>query len=168
MLRTLARILKVLNSETHPAQIAGAVALAAIMGLTPLWSLHNLLILLLVLVLRINLSTFLVAFVLFAGVAYLLDPLFHGVGYALLTSQPLQGLWTAFYGSVLGRLSGFNNTVTMGSLVVALFVAALLYPTVIALVRHYRSTVKAWVARSRLMTWLQASKFYRIYTEIRG
>ena len=168
MLRTLARILKVLNSEAHPAQIAGAVALAAIMGLTPLWSLHNLLILLLVLVLRVNLSTFLVAFALFTGFAYLLDPAFHRLGLALLTSETLQGLWTGLYATVVGRLSGFNNTVVMGSLVASVVTAAVLYPLVVAGVRRYRTTIQAWVARSRLMTFLKASKFYRIYTEIRG
>jgi len=168
MLRTLARLLRVLNSETHPAQIAGAAALAAIMGLTPLWSLHNLLVVLLVLVLRVNLSTFLVTFALFTGIAYLLDPWFHRLGLLLLTSEALQGGWTALYGTVLGRLSGFNNTVLMGSLVAALAVAIVLYPLVVFLVRRYRETVRAWVARSRLMVFLKANKFYRIYAELRG
>lgn len=168
MLRTLARLLRVLNSETHPAQIAGAVALAAVMGLTPLWSLHNLLILLLVLILRINLSTFLVSFAVFSGIAYLIDPWFHRLGLALLTSEALQGVWTALYGTVLGRLSGFNNTVLMGSLVASLAAAIVLYPAMMFLVRRYRETVREWVARSRLMVFLKANKFYRIYSELRG
>jgi len=168
MLRTLARLLRVLNSETDPAQIAGAVALAAVMGLTPLWSPHNLLVLLLVLLLRVNLSTFLVTFALFSGVAYLLDPAFHRLGLALLTSEALQGMWTALYATVAGRLSGFNNTVLLGSLVASVVAAFALFPAVVYLVRRYRETVRAWVARSRLMVFLKANKFYRIYTELRG
>jgi uncharacterized protein (TIGR03546 family) len=121
-----------------------------------------------VLLLRVNLSTFLVTFALFSGVAYLLDPAFHRLGLALLTSETLQGLWTALYATVVGRLSGFNNTVVMGSLLASVVIAAALYPLVVAGVRRYRTTVKAWVGRSRVMTFLKASKFYRIYTELRG
>ena len=49
MLAILAKLLKVLNSEQSPGQIAAAISFAAIIGLTPLLSLHNLIIALLVL-----------------------------------------------------------------------------------------------------------------------
>ena len=168
MLRTLARLLRVLNSETHPAQIAGAVSLAVIMGLTPLWSLHNLLILLLVLLLRVNLSTFLVTWAVFSGLAYLADPLFHRLGLALLTNGALHGLWEGLYHSPWGRLSGFNNTVMLGSLLAALVLAVVLFPVVARLVVQYRQRVRDWVRRSRLMTFFKASKLYRLYDGLRG
>ena len=163
MLRTLARLLRALNSETHPTQIAGAACLAVIAGLTPLWTLHNLVVLLLVLVLRVNLSTFLVVWALFSGIAYLADPLFHALGLSLLTAEPLHGLWTAFYATVPGRLSRFNNTVVLGSLVTALALAAILFPLAVYLIRQYRSHLLSYVRRSRLMTFLKASKLYRLY-----
>jgi uncharacterized protein (TIGR03546 family) len=168
MLRTFARLLRVLNSETHPAQIAGAVSLGAILGLTPLGSPHNLLVLLLALFLRINLSTFILAWALFSGVAYLADPAFHAVGLRLLTSDLLHGLWEGLYHTPLGRLSGFNNTVRLGSLVVAVVLAAVLFPVVSRLVVQYRHVVRDWVRRSRVMTFLKATKFYRIYAGLRG
>ncbi len=46
MLALLMKILKALNSEQSPGQLAAAVSFAAIIGLTPLLSLHNFFILL--------------------------------------------------------------------------------------------------------------------------
>ncbi|MCA9481390.1 MAG: DUF2062 domain-containing protein, partial [Nitrospira sp.] len=77
MIKLLAKLLRVLNSETEPGQISLGFGLAMIAGLTPLLSLHNLLVLLLVCVLRVNLSAFLLGLALCTGIAYALDPLFH-------------------------------------------------------------------------------------------
>ncbi len=41
MIRAIITLLRVLNSEAAPAQISLALAFAMIVGLTPLWSLHN-------------------------------------------------------------------------------------------------------------------------------
>src|SRR5581483_8555891 len=127
MLKTLANLLKVLNSETHPGQISLAFCLAMVAGLTPLWSLHNLLVLLLVLLVRVNLSAFLLGLAFFSGLAYGLDPLFHRVGLAVLTAGPLDGLWTALYNSPVWRMERFNNTLVKGSLVVSLLAFIPLY-----------------------------------------
>jgi uncharacterized protein (TIGR03546 family) len=56
MINRVAKLMKVLNSETDPAQISLAVCFAMIIGLTPLYSLHNLLFLFIVLLLRVNLA----------------------------------------------------------------------------------------------------------------
>jgi hypothetical protein len=37
--------------------------------------------------------------VVFKGVAYLLDPLFHWIGLSALTAKPMEGLWTVLYNS---------------------------------------------------------------------
>ena len=58
MLRAIAKLLKALNSESNPVQISLAFCFALIAGFTPLLSLHNLLVLFLVLILRVNLSAF--------------------------------------------------------------------------------------------------------------
>ena len=59
MIKTLANILKILNSESHPSQISLALCLAMFAGFTPFVSIHNLVVIFLVLILRVNLSTFL-------------------------------------------------------------------------------------------------------------
>ena len=166
MLTILAKILKTLNSETEPIQISLALSFAMIAGLTPLWSLHNILVLLLVLILRVNLSTFILGWLGFSGIAYVLDPLFHVLGLHILTNGTLQGVWTALYNSTLGRLSNFNNSILMGSLIISLglFIPLILISNFI--IKNYREHILTWVMKSRIVHALKASKFYSIYQSI--
>jgi uncharacterized protein (TIGR03546 family) len=125
MIRTVAKILKVLNSETDSSQISLALCLAMFPGFTPFISIHNLVVLFLVLILRVNLSTFLLGWAAFSGLAYLLDPLFNRLGLALLTADSLRGFWTILYNSTFWRLTRFNNSILMGSFIFSLL---LFYP----------------------------------------
>ncbi len=53
--------------------------------------------------------------------AYLLDPLFHNVGFWALTGIPaLKGTWETFYNLPIAPLTRFNNTVVMGSFLCSL------------------------------------------------
>ena len=115
MLSAIAKLLKVLNSDDNPAQVALALVFALIMGLTPLMSPHNILILLLVLVIRVNLSFFILGFALFSGLAYALDPISVRLGADILQASSLEGLWTALYQSSFWRFMAYNNTLVMGS-----------------------------------------------------
>ena len=166
MIKLLAKLLRVLNSETEPGQISLGFGLAMIAGLTPLLSLHNLLVLLLVCVLRVNLSAFLLGLALCTGIAYALDPLFHQIGLAVLTAPALEGVWTALYQSVWWRLEHFNNSIVMGSLVfsVMLFIPVLLAGNL--LIRRYRQYVLAWVQKTKIMQMLKASKLYQTYESL--
>jgi uncharacterized protein (TIGR03546 family) len=128
-------------------------------GLTPLFSLHNLLVLLLVLLLRVNLSAFLLGLAFFSGLAYALDPLFHRIGLAVLTASPLNGLWTTLYNSTLWRVERFNNSIVMGSLLVSLlFLVPFCFLANWAILR-YREHVLAWVRKTRLMQVLSAVRW---------
>ena len=168
MLRTVAKVLRVFNSETDPSQISLALCFACVAGLTPLWSLHNILVLLLVLLLRVNLSTFLLGLVFFSGLAYLLDPLFHRIGLAVLTAGSLEGLWTSLYNSTLWRLEQFNNSVVMGSLVFSLLAFLPLYLATNVAILRYRAHILAWVQKTRLMQFFKASRLYHAYQSIAG
>jgi uncharacterized protein (TIGR03546 family) len=171
MLKAIARVLRVLNSETEPGQISLALCFSMIAGFTPLFSLHNSFVFLLVLVFRVNLSSFILGLVFFSGVAYLFDPLFHRIGLAVLTNSALQGLWTALYSMTLFRLSKFNNSIVMGSLLFSLVLFVPLYLTANQMIIRYREHVVAWVHKSRIMQAFKATKFYRIYStysQLRG
>ncbi len=168
MLKTVAKFLKILNSDADPGQISLGFAFAMVAGFTPLMSLHNLLVLLLVLFLRVNLASFLLGLAFFSALAFALDPLFHQVGLAILTTTALHGLWTELYNSTIWRLERFNNSIVMGSLVVSL---ALFVPMVVignSLVRKYRDRLLRWVLRSRIMQAFQASKLFGYYQSVRG
>jgi len=96
-------------------QMAFGFALGAALGLTPLLSPHNLLFLAVPIVLRLSLTTFLMAWIGAIPVGFLLDPFFHRLGSALLSSEFLTPLWIEAANAPLVPLTRFNNTVTLGS-----------------------------------------------------
>lgn len=166
MLRIIAKLLRVLNSETNPAQISLAFCFAMLAGLTPFFSLHNLIPLFLVLILRVNLSSFLVGLAFFNGVAYLLDPLFHQIGLGVLKAEALQNLWTQCYNNPFIRLTRFNNTILMGSLAFSVLLFVPLFIASNLFIRKYRDHVLALVQKSRIMKALKASRFYSVYNKL--
>lgn len=166
MLTMLAKLFNALNSEAAPWQIALAFAFALIAGLTPLLSLHNLLVLLLVFIIRVNLSAFFLGVAFFSLVAYLIDPFSIRLGELLLTESSLQAFWTDLYQSDFWRVTAFNNTLTLGGLLVSL---VFFFPVFIAskmLVVTYRERFLSWVNKLKIVQMLKASKFYGIYQAI--
>jgi len=160
MFSQLIKFIRVLSSEVAPIQISLGFALAMIMGLTPLLSLHNILVVFCLLLFRINIAAFLLGWAFFSGVAYLLDPLFHELGRTVLTQASLQSLWTELYNQPLWRVARFNNTIVMGSLLVSLiaFLPLLLISNL--LIKHYRSDVMKYVQDSRIFQFLKSSKLF--------
>lgn len=166
MLSMIAKLLKVLNSEADPLQISIALGLSMITGFLPLFTPLNVVILLLVLVLRVNISSYLLGSAFFSGIAWFLDPLFHRIGFVVLTADALNGIWTVFYNTVIGRLQRFNNSVVMGGFVFSL-VAFIPFVMLMNLaIRRYRQNVLAWVKKSRIMQIITASKFYALYEKL--
>jgi uncharacterized protein (TIGR03546 family) len=168
MLKLIAKFLKVLNSDTEPGQLSLAFCLAMVAGLAPLLSLHNILVLFLVCILRANLSAFLLGFFTFTGISYLLEPFFNQLGLVLLTMGPLKPFWTSLYNMTLFRLANFNNSIVMGSLVFSLIFFVPMYFLFNLIIRRYRDHLLRWVKKSRLMKFLLASKFYRLYKTATG
>lgn len=168
MLNIIAKFLKILNSEAQPGQISLALAFSMIVGFTPLFSLHNLIVVFLVLLIRTNLTAFLLGLSVFSGLAYLLDPLFHGVGHTLLTSDSLNGLWTSLYNSTLWRLEHFNNTIVMGSVVISLF---LFIPFILLanfIIVKYRVCILQWVDKLRFVQLIKGTKLFSLYKSLSG
>ena len=166
MVNSILKLLKVLNSEAEPGQISLALCFGMIAGFLPFFNIANLIILLIVFLLRVNLSAFFLATAFFSGVAYVLDPIFHRIGVVVLTASPLQGLWTTMYNSTFWRLQKFSNSVVMGSF---LFSLAAFVPAVVlfnVLIRKYRERVLTWIKKTKLMQALTASKWYGMYQSL--
>ncbi len=168
MLKILFKLFKALNSEAEPHQISLAFCFSMIAGLTPFLSLHNLLVLLLVLLLRVNLSAFVVGLGVFSAIAYIIDPLFHRIGLFVLTASNLEGLWTSIYNSTLWRLENFNNSIVMGSLLFSLILFIPLFIIMNILIVKYRTNVMAWVEKTKIVQGLRAGKIYNLYKAASG
>jgi uncharacterized protein (TIGR03546 family) len=154
MLTMFVKLIRVLNSESEPGQISMAFCLAMVMGFTPLISLHNLIVLFLALFLRVNLTGYILAWTVFSGLAYLLDPFFSWLGVTILTATALEGLWTALYNITLARLANI------------LFFP--LYFLFNFLIRRYREHVLAWVQKTRIAQMIKATKLYSAYQSLSG
>lgn len=154
MWEPLLNFLKLLNSEQAPHQLSLGLGLALIVGLTPTLSLHNLLVLFVLLILRANISAFLLGWALFSLLGLLLDPFFHQIGYDLLTQAGLQEMWTGMYNNSFWRMSHFNNTILLGSLLISVLAFLPLFFLSNRLIRLYR---ERWQERF--------SRFYQRYTK---
>lgn len=167
MLTLLAKFLKALNSESGVWALAFAFVLGMMMGFTPLWRLHNLVIVLIALLFRINLTGFILSFVICSGIAYLLDPWFHQVGYALLSSENWQPLWQTLYQSAFWRVLQFHHTITLGSFLLSVLFTPVVLAVSYVVITRYRTHIQAWFKKLKLVQMLKANRFWMIYSELR-
>ena len=141
--------MKVLRAGQSPRQIAGGFALGSIVGLSPSLTLQGLAVWLMIFILDVNLSAAILAFSLFSLIAFILDPVFHSLGYFLLVDvDALQGLWTSLYNAPITPLTRFNNTVVLGSLTGAVILFIPVFFTmkqfVIAYRGHLHTKIEQW------------------------
>ncbi len=166
MISSILKFFKALNSDVGPWQIAFAGAFALVIGLTPLWSLHNLIVLLLAFSLRVHLGTFFVFWGVFSLFAYLLDPWFHQTGLTLLTQPELLPTWQALYLNDFWQASRFNHTITLGSFVIAIVAFV---PTAVIFrlsVNQYRASVMPWFDKLKVVQVLKGSRLFQLYEQI--
>lgn len=164
LLKLLQSFVKALHSDGTPGQVAAGIALGAILGLTPLFNLHNVVVFGLILLLNVSFPGAMLGWAVFVPVGFLLDPVFDAIGRQLLLETPaLTPLWTALYNTPVVPLTSFNNTVVLGSLVVALVGYAPLFLVGRWGVARYRTTVAERVRRSRLYRAVTASRLYSLY-----
>lgn len=166
MVNLVLKILKALNSEVGPWQISFAGAFALIIGFTPLWSPHNLIVLLLVFILRVHLATFFVFWGVFTGLAYLADAWFHQLGLSLLQNPALVEFWTGLYQSDFWLATRFNHSITLGSLLVTLIaflpVAIFFRLSVV----RYRAHLLPYMQKLKIVQMLKSSKLYQLYDQL--
>ncbi|TCS40004.1 TIGR03546 family protein [Reinekea marinisedimentorum] len=168
MIQSILKIFKALNSDVGPWQIAFAAAMGMIIGLTPLWSVHNAIVLLLAFLLRVHLATFFVFWLLFSAIAYLLDPWFHQLGLSLLNNDSLESLWTSLYQQDFWQVLHFNHTITLGSFLVAIIAFV---PFAVAMrlsIVRYRASLLPWVNKMKVVQMLKGSRLFQLYQSIEG
>ncbi len=162
--KILSKLFKALRSNESPSQLAWGFVMGMIIGLTPFWNLHNLLVIFLIIILNVNAAMAVAGFLIFSLFAFLLDPLFHSLGYWLLVDvDSLRPLWLFFAGTPVLAWSNFNNTVVLGSLVVALSLIAPVYFFTKWWVVQYRQKFDERVKKWKIVQALKSSKLYQLY-----
>lgn len=168
MLTLLAKLLQALNSESSIRQIALAIALGFIVGLSPLFTLHNIVILFVVMVVRVHFGSFILSVGFFSGIGYLLSSVIVDVGEWLLTSEAFNSLFTSLYQLTLFKLAHWHNTYTLGAFVVGIMLAIPVYFIAKIIIEKYRLHIMGFFAKFRIVKALKASKFYRLYSSLSG
>lgn len=163
ILKQLFGFLRLLNSETGTNQIASGIAAGFILGMTPFFSLQTILVFVLLLIFRIQIGAAMLSAFFFAFAAFLLDPAFHWVGGLILESESLKPVFTTLYNMPIVPFTRFNNTVVMGSGIIAILLSPLVYWLGRMFVVKYRQTVVARIKGSKYWKALQATSFYKWY-----
>lgn len=168
-LEILAKLFKILRSDASPNQIAVGFVFGMIMGLTPFWTFHNIVLIVLLIILKVNIGMALFSFAIFSGIAYLLDPVFHSLGYYLLVDAAyLRQLWIFILDIPFMALSRYNNTVVTGSLAFAKLMIIPMFFFARWFVVYYREHLDPKFQKLKIVQVVKGSKFYSIYEKIKG
>ncbi len=164
----LKSFISIFREGQTPAQVAGGFALGTLIGFSPMLTFQGVIVWLIILVLDVNIAAALLALTLCKLVAYLIDPLFHSLGYLVLVRvEFLQGIWTTMYNAPIAPLTRFNNTVVMGSFLFALITFVPVYfgmkRTIVAYRTHIHSRFEKW----KIYQILDKSKLVNYYRRIR-
>lgn len=163
LLKQIFGLLKLLNSETGTNQVAAGVTAGFILGMTPAFSLQTIAIWLLILFFRIQIGAALIMAFFFSFIAWILDPVFHSVGQSVLMMDSLSTLFTTLYNLPIIPFTRFNNTLVMGSGVVAFGLSPLIFVFSKVLIQKYRKSVVEKFKETKFWKAVKATSLYKWY-----
>ncbi len=171
LLKQIFGFIKLLNSDKGTNQIAAGLACGFVLGLTPVFSLQTILIILCLFFFRIQMGAAFIAAFFFKFGAFLLDPVFDWVGSQVLSANSLKGLWTTLYHLPVVPFTRFNNSIVMGSGVVALALLPVVFILAKKFVIAYRAKIVSKFEDTKFWKVVKATRFYQWYVkweEFRG
>ncbi len=163
ILKQLFAFIKLLNSDTGTISLAAGMTCGFILGMTPVLSLHSMLIFIMLFFFRIQIGAALVMAFFFKFVAFLLDPLFHVAGAAVLEMNSLEGIFTTLYNMPIIPYTRFNNSIVMGSAVITFTLSPFVFILSRKLIIKYRATVVERFKETKLWKAVKATGFYKWY-----
>ncbi len=163
LLKQIFGLFKLLNSETGTSQIAAGVSAGFILGMTPSFSLQTVLIYIVLFVFRVQIGAAFLSAFFFTFMAYLFDPLFVSVGEAILEMGPLKSFFTMMYNLPIIPLSRFNNSLVMGSGVVAFILSPLIFLLSKILIEKYREKVVTKLLNTKFWKAFKATSLFKWY-----
>jgi uncharacterized protein (TIGR03546 family) len=163
ILKQLFAFIKLLNSDTGNISLAAGMTCGFILGMTPVLSLHSLLIFFILFFFRIQIGAALTAAFFFKFVAFILDPAFHAVGSKVLEIEALRGVFTQLYNMPIVPYTRFNNSIVMGSAVVTFILSPFVFIGSQYFIVKYREVVVARFKDTKFWKAIQATTFYQWY-----
>jgi len=167
ILKFLQSLIKALNSDGTPGQVAAGMALGLCLGFSPIASLHNLVVVAVAMLTTVSFPGFMLGWFVAVPVGFMLDPVFDRVGMALLLDDRLAPLFTWIVNTPVVSLSRLNNSIVVGSLVcwiIALIPAYFIFKVLVA---RYRAHIFARLEKLKFFQAIKASKLYQTYEMFR-
>lgn len=150
MIKYLVRLIKALNANTHPGDIAHAVALGLLLALVPKGNLLWPFLFILTMFIRMNKGAFFLSFILLSFVVPFADVPVERFGNLVLTIPPLQPVFTGLYQTPFVGFTRFNNTMVAGSFIAGILVYLPVYLLVRLLLTVYRKKLQPLITNSKL------------------
>lgn len=163
ILKFLQQLFKALNSEGTPGQVGMGMAIGLCFGLTPLVSLHNLVVLAIAMLTTVAMPGVFLGWAIATPLGFALDPLFDRLGMALLMHDALAPFFTWVVNTPVVALSRLNNSIVLGSLVVWLALVLPMFFVFRLLVARYRADVYAHVQKWKVVQVLKGSRMWDLY-----
>lgn len=165
LLKQIFSFLKLLNSDTGTNQIASGIACGLILGFAPALSLQTLLVIALLFFFRIQIGAATIFAFFFSLVAWMLDPLSHQIGTAVLEMESLKPLFTEMYNMPIIPLTRFYNSIVMGSAVLSILLSPFVFFASRILIQKYRELILARLQQTKLWKLVKATAFYKFYAK---
>ena len=157
MISYIVKLLKALNTNSHPGEIAHAVSIGVLLGFMPKNNALWYLLFVFFLFVRVHKGALLLTVLAASLLARLFDPLFDAIGYAVLTFSPLEPVYAALLDIPFVAFTKFNNTVVAGAVVSGLILYIPVYILMRILIKSWRTHLAPALARSKFM-----QAFYQI------
>lgn len=163
IIKFLQQLFKALNSDGTPGQVGMGMAIGLAFGLTPLMSLHNLVVLAVAMLTTVSMPGVFLGWAIATPLGFMLDPVFDRVGMALLLQDSLAPFFIWVVNTPVVALSRLNNSIVLGSLVSWLVLLVPSYFVFRVLVDRYRAHIYAKIQQWKVVQVLKASKLYNLY-----
>ncbi len=160
MIRQIAKLLRILNSETAPINISLGICFGMVVGFTQMWSVHNLIILFLVLFFRVNMSAFILGTLVFKSLSFLFNGVFHQIGLSLLTAEFYKEIGTYLYNITFWKFDRINNTIVIGSIVISILGFLPMLFLLNFIIKKYCKHILSYVRKTKIAKAMTSSDLY--------
>lgn len=163
MIQQVIGLVKALQSNTDPRQIALGAVLGLFFGLTPSGQTHLIFLVLLFFFLKINRAAAMVVFAPAKLLYYLwLWPVADQIGYRLLTHPALpDGFWNFVTQAPVLALWRFDHTLVLGGVLLAAAASVPVFIMTLWAVYAYRASVAEKVGRWNVLRGLQSFSLFK-------
>ena len=160
MIKYIARLVLVLNSNIKKTSIASGIAWGVLLGLVPAGNFFWIILLLASFFFNHHHGLKLVTMVIFIILSPVYALLLDQLGWAILHIESLQPMFTSMYNTAFVPFTKFNNTLVAGGLAAGIVLFFPVYFLCLPAIHFYRNKLAPKVRNSKLVQAIVKIKFF--------